>query len=331
MLFLWMRKWLGRVCKLRFIGGRPRADFPELCQWLGALRLARTNEQETEARWRWIHSLTVIVLYCIRIRIWISITDCIYYLFEICKFIIYYNYWLTYFTNFTYFNLIYHTPRHLTTLTTLHYIWHLTTLILIQYESEYMRLMSIPLSKQQDAYHYHWLLTRLLRFQGLHRSIAQIKARAPNASEAYISTECRIPTFQKSLESPMALAEMAAEHADLDSSANLAEVIAVLIGGPTCRPCGQISHSELAKLLYHSTFRFSRGETAQKALPTSHADQLRQKKFLGCIGRCEVCCKTMGVTQWLSDKILFHFNLIGHATCKSQQSKSKKQICVTCV
>lgn len=41
-----------RRCQLalfRFIAGRPRKDFPALCKWLGALKLIRTNEQETEA------------------------------------------------------------------------------------------------------------------------------------------------------------------------------------------------------------------------------------------------------------------------------------------
>ena len=32
----------------RFIKGKPRKDFPALCDWLGALRLIRTNEQPTD-------------------------------------------------------------------------------------------------------------------------------------------------------------------------------------------------------------------------------------------------------------------------------------------
>lgn len=121
--------------------------------------------------------------------------------------------------------------------------------------------------------------------QGLHRSVSQIKARAPNASASYLSTESRLGAFDKMFQSPVAVQEMAAKHSDLESHAAVANAIATLVGGPTCKPARQLSHSELANLLYHNAFKFSRGQTTMDVLPASEAIKLRRAK---CHGLCSV-------------------------------------------
>lgn len=37
------------VRSLRFVAGTPRETLAPMCKWLGALKLMRTNEQQTEA------------------------------------------------------------------------------------------------------------------------------------------------------------------------------------------------------------------------------------------------------------------------------------------
>ena len=115
----------------------------------------------------------------------------------------------------------------------------------------------------------------------MHRSIAQIKDRAPNSSPAYISTETRLPAFHKLFESPLAVQELAARHADLDSGQAVAQAVAMLVGGKSCRAARGIKHAELVKFLYHGAFKFSRGKTATEVLPQSVADKLRRQKTLG--------------------------------------------------
>ena len=124
------------------------------------------------------------------------------------------------------------------------------------------------------------LISNWLHWQGLHRSIAQIKERAPNSSPAYISTETRLPAFHKLFESPLAVQELAARHADLDSGQAVAQAVAMLVGGKSCRAAAGIKHSELVNFLYHGAFKFSRGETAKEVLPQSVADKLRRQKHL---------------------------------------------------
>lgn len=109
----------------------------------------------------------------------------------------------------------------------------------------------------------------------------QIKSRAPNSSQAYISTETRIAAFNKLFDSPMAVEEVAVRHHDLESHRALSETVAKMVGGPTCKPVGTLTHTELNNLLYHAAFKFSRGQTTKSVLPMSKADELRVKKILG--------------------------------------------------
>lgn len=117
----------------------------------------------------------------------------------------------------------------------------------------------------------------------MHRTVSQIKAKAPNSSAAYISTETRIPAFERLFASPMAMQDLALKHHSLDSHAAVAEEVAKLIGGPLCKPSSRISHAQLVDLLYHSTFKFSRGATTLEALPRSDADKLRREKPLALV------------------------------------------------
>lgn len=117
--------------------------------------------------------------------------------------------------------------------------------------------------------------------QGLHRSVSQIKARAPNASAPYLSTESRLGAFDKMFQSPVAVQELAAKHSDLESHSAVANAIAALVGGPTCKPARQLSHSELSNLLYRNSFKFTRGQTTMSVLPASEAAKLRRQKSRG--------------------------------------------------
>lgn len=82
-------------------------------------------------------------------------------------------------------------------------------------------------------------------------------------------------------ESPLAVQELAARHADLDSGQAVAQAVAMLVGGKSCRAARGIKHAELVKFLYHGAFKFSRGKTATEVLPQSVADKLRRQKTLG--------------------------------------------------
>ena len=104
----------------------------------------------------------------------------------------------------------------------------------------------------------------------------------------------------------MAVQELAASHADLDSHAALAEEVARLVGGPRCRPTPKISHSELVQLLYHASFRFTRGETAQSALPQSEPDRLRREKSLGSSPRAVSCA---AAASWFWRCIYIYINI----------------------
>lgn len=76
---------------------------------------------------------------------------------------------------------------------------------------------------------------------------------------------------------------MAIRHLDLDCGNALADEVARLVGGATCKAARGLSHKDQVNLLYHSAFKFSRGETTSKAMPKSVADQLRRAKILGLI------------------------------------------------
>ena len=75
--------------------------------------------------------------------------------------------------------------------------------------------------------------------------------------------------------------ELAARHADLDSGHAVAQAVAQLVGGKSCRAARGIKHAELVNFLYHGAFKFSRGKTATEVLPQSVADKLRRQKTLG--------------------------------------------------
>eukprot|EP00435_Cladocopium_sp_Y103_P062809 s1023_g24.t1 len=115
--------------------------------------------------------------------------------------------------------------------------------------------------------------------EGLHRTVAQIKARAPNSTQAYISTETRLPAFENLFRDPLAVQELAVRHADLESGHEVAQAVAQLVGGRGCRAVPGLKHTDLIHLLYHSTFKFTRGATTEKVLPMSKADKLRRDKL----------------------------------------------------
>lgn len=116
--------------------------------------------------------------------------------------------------------------------------------------------------------------------EGLHRSVAQIKARAPHAGLPYISTESRLSTFHALFENPLAVAELAAKHSDLTSTRSLAREIAHLVGGPACIPGRALKHAELTQLLYSTTFKFSRGSAVAEQIADvdTDANTLRKNK-----------------------------------------------------
>ena len=121
-------------------------------------------------------------------------------------------------------------------------------------------------------------------FQGLHRNLSQIIARAPNSSPAYLSTESRIQCFNAYFADPMKLAQFASKHEEIQTHARLVDIVAKLVGGATCKHVGKaldISHKDLVELLYHGHFKYKRGKEASALLPDSRANQLRLNKNLG--------------------------------------------------
>lgn len=113
--------------------------------------------------------------------------------------------------------------------------------------------------------------------------MAQIKSRAPNSTQAYVSTESRLPAFEKLFKDPLAVQEIAIKHSDLESGHAVAQAVAQLVGGRNCRAAPGVKHTDLIHLLYHSAFKFSRGATTKKVLPLSRADKLRRDKLPGMI------------------------------------------------
>ena len=79
----------------------------------------------------------------------------------------------------------------------------------------------------------------------------------------------------------MAVQELATKFAELESSEALREEVAKLVGGSTCKPQQSLKHSEMVDLLYHSSFKYSRGSTTKAALPKSTAEKLRREKCRG--------------------------------------------------
>ena len=113
--------------------------------------------------------------------------------------------------------------------------------------------------------------------------MAQIKSRAPNSSQAYVSTESRLPAFEKLFKNPLALGDLATKHSDLQSTHDLATAVAQLVGGRDCRAARDVKHTDLIAILYHSEFKFSRGATTKMVLPLSKAEKLRREKPPGMI------------------------------------------------
>lgn len=119
--------------------------------------------------------------------------------------------------------------------------------------------------------------------EGLRRSLNQLMTRAPNASPAYLSTESRLPMFQKAFGDPQALAQLATNNADLASQKDLIKAVAHLVGGQLCEPATDksTSHAQLVRLLYHCHFKYDRGKETALALPLSTEQTLRRNKQLG--------------------------------------------------
>ena len=119
--------------------------------------------------------------------------------------------------------------------------------------------------------------------QGLHRTLHQVLARAPNCSAAYCSTESRLQTFSEMFASPALLAQIARQNDDLTTGKGLALAIAKLVGGSRCMPAPgpQPSHKQLTRLLYHNHMKFTRGQEAKAVLKNSVPEILRANKTLG--------------------------------------------------
>ena len=77
---------------------------------------------------------------------------------------------------------------------------------------------------------------RWITLQGLHRTLNQILAKAPNASAAYVSTESRLQSFSQMFQSPNKLAEMARRNQDLETGKGLVAAVVHLVGGVACKP-----------------------------------------------------------------------------------------------
>ena len=116
--------------------------------------------------------------------------------------------------------------------------------------------------------------------EGLHRSLRQLLARAPNGSPAFLSCESRLPALSSFFSSPETLAQLASQNEDLSSRRSLVLAVAQLVGGKHCVPCSDkaVTHAQGVQLLYHTDFKYDRGVQTALVLPNSDAQRLRANK-----------------------------------------------------